>query len=73
MQNAAFVGQEPAGHRALLIYFRSFFFSAASFAASCDLDTHNNKCSWWEELVKSWGVTIVSLHETRSNNRTVKS
>lgn len=27
------------------------------FVTSCDLDTH--KCSWWEESVKSWGVTIL--------------
>lgn len=43
------------------------------FATSRDLCTHNNKCSWWEELVKSWGVTISIHHKTRRNITTEQS
>lgn len=44
------------------------------FAASRYLDMHN-KYSWWEELVKSRGVTILILRHARRQylNRTDKS
>lgn len=75
MQNAAFA--EPRNpsdshllateDNALLKNFLFFFFCFASSQRHVTSARHNNKCSWWEELVKSCGVTISIRHTTRRN------